>query len=40
MPAQLQRRLTLFVVVIGLIGPALFGHWLLIGRFHEHTDNA
>lgn len=40
MPAQLQRRLSIFVVVIALIGLGLFGHWLLIGRFHEHTDNA
>jgi membrane fusion protein (multidrug efflux system) len=40
MPAQLQRRLSVFVVLVALIALGLFGHWLLIGRFHESTDNA
>ncbi len=40
MPAQLQRRLSILVVILALVGLTLFGHWLLIGRFHESTDNA
>lgn len=40
MPAQLQRRLSIFVVIVALVALGLLGHWLLIGRFHENTDNA
>ncbi len=40
MPAQLQRRLFVFLAVLGLIAAALFGHWLVIGRHLESTDNA
>jgi membrane fusion protein, multidrug efflux system len=40
MPAQLQRRLSIFAVLLVLVGLGLFGHWLLVGRFHESTDNA
>jgi len=40
MSAQLQRRLSIFVTLLVLIGLGLFGHWLLVGRFHESTDNA
>ena len=40
MPAKLQRRLSLFLALLALIVLTLFGHWLLIGRFHESTDNA
>ncbi|MBD9415100.1 HlyD family secretion protein [Pseudomonas sp. PDM16] len=40
MPAQLQRRLSIFVALVALIALCLFGHWLLVGRFHEDTDNA
>lgn len=40
MPAQLQRRLSIFVVILAMVGLGLFGQWFFIGRFHEHTDNA
>jgi len=40
MPAQLKRRLLLFMAAIGLIAALLLGHWLLIGRYLESTDNA
>ena len=40
MPAQLQRRLSLFLIVVALIAAALFGNWLLVGRHHVETDNA
>lgn len=40
MPAQLKRRLFIFLAIIALIAAALFGHWLLIGRYLESTDNA
>ncbi|MBD9484605.1 HlyD family secretion protein [Pseudomonas sp. PDM14] len=40
MSAQLQRRLSIFVVLLVLIIAAFFAHWLLVGRFHESTDNA
>ncbi len=40
MPAQLKRRLSAFLAVLGLIAATLFAHWLLVGRFHESTDNA
>lgn len=40
MPAQLRRRLFVFLVVIGLVAAALFARWYLVGRLIEHTDNA
>jgi membrane fusion protein (multidrug efflux system) len=40
MPAQLKRRLFIFLTILALIAAALFGHWLLIGRYLESTDNA
>lgn len=40
MPAKLQRRLLIFATLLGLLSAALFGHWLLIGRHLESTDNA
>ena len=40
MPAQLQRRLLIFAVLLTLVVGSLFAHWLLIGRFIESTDNA
>ncbi|MGE6790739.1 HlyD family secretion protein [Pseudomonas guineae] len=40
MPAQLKRRLFIFITILGLIAAALFGHWLLVGRYLESTDNA
>ncbi|MBC9250066.1 transporter [Pseudomonas alcaligenes] len=40
MPAQLQRRLSVFIALLVAVGLVLFGHWLLVGRFHESTDNA
>ncbi|WP_277051692.1 HlyD family secretion protein [Zestomonas thermotolerans] len=40
MPTQLQRRLTVFLVVLGLVLAGLLTHWLFVGRFVESTDNA
>lgn len=40
MPAPLQRRLLLFTALLGLLTAALFGHWLLVGRHLQSTDNA
>ncbi len=40
MPAQLKRRLLIFVAVILLIALAFFAQWYLKGRFYETTDNA
>ena len=40
MPAKLQRRLLVFVILLVLIAGALLAQWLLIGRYHESTDNA
>ena len=40
MPAQLQRRLFVFLTILVLIIAAFFGHWLLIGSYLESTDNA
>ncbi|RJG13816.1 HlyD family secretion protein [Pseudomonas cavernicola] len=40
MPAQLQRRLFIFLAALGLIVLAFFAHWFFIGRFVESTDNA
>ncbi|MFJ3483751.1 HlyD family secretion protein [Pseudomonas sp. NPDC090202] len=40
MPAQLKRRLFIFLVVVLLIALAFFAQWYLHGRFYESTDNA
>lgn len=40
MPAQLQRRLFIFLALLALIVASLFGHWWLVGRHLESTDNA
>jgi membrane fusion protein (multidrug efflux system) len=40
MPAQLKSRMLKFVVLLGLIAAGFVLHWLLVGRFHETTDNA
>ncbi|MGY8832561.1 MAG: HlyD family secretion protein, partial [Pseudomonadales bacterium] len=40
MPAQLQRRLFVFLLLLSLIAAVFFGHWWLIGRHLESTDNA
>ena len=40
MPAKLQRRLSIFLLAIGLIACGLFAHWFFVGRFHVSTDNA
>ncbi|MGH8353548.1 MAG: HlyD family secretion protein [Pseudomonas sp.] len=40
MPAQLQRRLLVFLAALLLVAGAFFLHWLLLGRFVESTDNA
>ncbi len=40
MPAQLQRRLSFFLLIILLIAGGLFAHWFFKGRFYESTDNA
>jgi len=40
MPAQLKRRLIIFVLLVLLIAGSLFAHWFFKGRFYESTDNA
>ncbi|HWV10631.1 MAG TPA: HlyD family secretion protein, partial [Pseudomonas sp.] len=40
MPAQLQRRLFIFLTLLCLIAAALIGHWMLVGRYLQSTDNA
>ncbi|MGQ7957428.1 HlyD family secretion protein [Pseudomonas sp. SP16.1] len=40
MPAPLQRRLLLFTALLALLAAALLGHWLLVGRHLQSTDNA
>ena len=40
MPAQLKRRLLVFLFLVLLIAGAFFAHWYLKGRFYESTDNA
>ena len=40
MPAQLQRRLFIFIALLILVVGGFFLHWLLVGRFLETTDNA
>ncbi|WP_207884282.1 HlyD family secretion protein [Pseudomonas sp. 30_B] len=40
MPAQLQRRLTVFLVILVVVSLAFLARWYFIGRFVETTDNA
>jgi membrane fusion protein (multidrug efflux system) len=40
MPAQLKRRLSIFLLIVLLIAGALFAQWFFKGRFYESTDNA
>lgn len=40
MPAQLKRRLFIFLLLVLLIAGGLFAHWFFKGRFYESTDNA
>ncbi len=40
MPAQLKRRLFIFLALLALDVASLFGHWWLVGRHLESTDNA
>ncbi|ANH99047.1 transporter [Pseudomonas koreensis] len=40
MPAQLKRRLFIFLLLVLLIAGGFFAHWFLKGRFYESTDNA
>jgi len=40
MPAQLKRRLLIFLGVVLLIALAFFAQWYFKGRFYESTDNA
>ncbi|TDF85578.1 HlyD family secretion protein [Pseudomonas sp. H9] len=40
MPAQLKRRLMVFLTSVVLIALAFLAHWYFKGRFYESTDNA
>ncbi|WP_152224684.1 HlyD family secretion protein [Pseudomonas sp. SCB32] len=40
MPAQLQRRLTVFLAILAVVALAFLARWYFIGRFVETTDNA
>ncbi|SEN00712.1 membrane fusion protein, multidrug efflux system [Pseudomonas sp. ok272] len=40
MPAQLKRRLFIFLIIVLLIAGGFFAEWFLKGRFYESTDNA
>ncbi|MDR2305993.1 MAG: HlyD family secretion protein [Paucimonas sp.] len=40
MPAQLKRRLLIFITLVLLVGLAFLAHWYFKGRFYESTDNA
>lgn len=40
MPAQLKRRLLIFLGVVLMIALAFFAQWYFKGRFYESTDNA
>ncbi|CAK9888236.1 MULTISPECIES: HlyD family secretion protein [Pseudomonas] len=40
MPAQLKRRLLVFLALVLLIALAFLAHWYFKGRFYESTDNA
>ncbi|MGY2167626.1 HlyD family secretion protein [Pseudomonas gingeri] len=40
MPAQLKRRLSVFLLIVLLIALGFFAEWFWRGRFYESTDNA
>jgi membrane fusion protein (multidrug efflux system) len=40
MPAQLKRRLLVFMTLVALVALAFLAHWYIKGRFYESTDNA
>lgn len=40
MPAQLKRRLSIFLALLSVVALAFLGRWYFIGRFVESTDNA
>ncbi|MFJ3449315.1 HlyD family secretion protein [Pseudomonas sichuanensis] len=40
MPAQLKRRLLIFITLVALIALSFLAHWYFKGRFFESTDNA
>ncbi|MBM3110960.1 HlyD family secretion protein [Pseudomonas sp. P66] len=40
MPAQLKRRLLVFLTLVLLISLGFLAHWYFKGRFYESTDNA
>lgn len=40
MPAQLKRRLLIFLLLVVLVSLGFFAHWYFKGRFYESTDNA
>ena len=40
MPAQLKRRLFIFLLLVLLIAGGFFAQWFFKGRFYESTDNA
>ncbi len=40
MPAQLKRRLFVFLLLVLLIALGFFAEWFWRGRFYESTDNA
>jgi len=40
MPAQLKRRLFVFLFLVTVIVLGFFAHWWFKGRFYESTDNA
>ncbi|QBF27798.1 HlyD family secretion protein [Pseudomonas tructae] len=40
MPAQLKRRLLIFLTLVAIIALAFLAHWYFKGRFYESTDNA
>ena len=40
MPAKLKSRMYIFALLLGIVFVGFFVHWLLVGRFHETTDNA
>ncbi|MFA5679677.1 MAG: HlyD family secretion protein [Pseudomonas sp.] len=40
MPARVRTRLFVFLLLVALAVAAFLGHWWLIGRHYEKTDNA
>jgi len=40
MPAQLKRRLFIFLFLVLLVALGFFVQWFFWGRFYESTDNA